>query len=172
MRLWVSGPRIGVFRLGVSIPLRARPHIVAPPRRGAGGYVYVLEGAHGHQKIGKSVDPEARRSTLQTGSPVTLTVKHTAFAGPYAERVEKGAHSILDAARLPGEWFDVSTEAAIAAVYAAAATLGVTLGEDYYDDTTAGYYARIRRYHRVKWALFAIGMAIFTVTLHYLVTPR
>ena len=129
MRIWFSGPRIGPIRPGVSFNAgsfrQSRPRAYAP----SGQSVYVIEGSHGAVKIGISSDPESRRATLQTGAPHHLFLAFSIYAGDAAYDVEQEAHAILDAHRMPGEWFAVSKEMAIASVYGAAARLGVSLGE-------------------------------------------
>ena len=129
-RLWFSGPRMGPIRPGVSFglgPRRTSRQSDAAPI--AGQSVYVIEGSHGAVKIGISSDPESRRATLQTGAPHHLFLAFAIYAGENAFDVEQEAHAILAAHRMPGEWFAVSKEMAIAAVYGAASRLGVPLGE-------------------------------------------
>ncbi len=134
MRLWFAGPRLlgGMIRPGVSFRVGdLRFGGLTPPPLAPGAFVYVIEREdNGHQKIGSSENPSARRRTLQTGSSTRLHIVHTTFAGPRAEEVEREAHAFLGARRLEGEWFDVSPETAIAAVYAAAGRLGVALDDD------------------------------------------
>ena len=89
----------------------------------------MIEGSHGAVKIGISSNPEKRRAELQTGAPHHLFLAFSIYAGDAAFDVEQEAHYILSAHRMPGEWFAVSKEMAIAAVYGAAARLSVTLGE-------------------------------------------
>lgn len=131
MRFWFAGPRLfgGFIRPGVSFGpedfRRARPPDVGAqsPRLDS---VYVIEGG-GHVKVGVSADPPARLASLQTGSPHRLSM---AMAVPIsrAYEVEAEAHSILAAKSVGGEWFDVSKEMAIAAVFGAADRLGVVIG--------------------------------------------
>ena len=129
MRFWFSGPRIGPIRPGVSFNAgsrRASPRSEGIP---SGQFVYVIEGSHGAVKIGISADPESRRATLQTGAPHHLFLAFSIWAGESAFDVEQEAHAILGAHRMPGEWFAVSKEMAIAAVYGAASRIGVRLGD-------------------------------------------
>ena len=131
-RIWFSGPRVGPIRVGLGFNLGSRQrtqrqHAYAP----SGQCVYVIEGSHGAVKIGISCDPESRRATLQTGAPHHLFLAFSIYAGDAAFDVEQEAHAILDKHRMPGEWFAVSKEMAIAAVYGAASRLGVSLGEEY-----------------------------------------
>ena len=131
-RIWFSGPRMGPVRPGVSFGLGPRQQRQRPrdPEPASGQSVYVIEGSHGAVKIGISSDPEARRKTLQTGAPHHLFLAFSVYAGDAAFDVEQEAHTLLDAHRMPGEWFAVSKEIAIATVYGAAARLGVSLGEE------------------------------------------
>lgn len=127
MRLWFSGPRLfGVVRPGISFSLGRRGMFRAPAA--IGDFVYVIEGEHGHVKIGVSRDPVARLATLQTGSSVPIGLVWREFAGDRALEIEQEAHAMLARYRLAGEWFDVPREAAIGAVYGAAYRLGAPLG--------------------------------------------
>ena len=124
MRFWFSGPQVGPFRSGVSFDGKSQ----SQERAASGQFVYVIEGDHGAVKVGISSDPAARRATLQTGAPHRLFLTFSTWAGERAFDVEQEAHAILAAHRMPGEWFFVSKEIAIAAVYGAASRLGVSLG--------------------------------------------
>lgn len=133
MRFWLSGPRIGFIRPGISFNLRPRRYASAQRNAAAafGEFVYVVENQqNGHNKIGYSGDPKGNLASLQRGSSVPLSLAFTIFAADRAFDVEQEAHAILDRERLEGEWFSVPREAAIAAVYAAAARLKVPLGDD------------------------------------------
>lgn len=88
------------------------------------GHVYVIEGDHGAVKVGHSVDPPQRLGTLQTGSPFNLRVVHSLFVEKDASAVEASARATLSRWNIRGEWFDVTADVAIAAVYGAAARLG------------------------------------------------
>ena len=95
------------------------------------GYVYVIRGEHGAVKVGHSVDPPQRLGNLQTGSPFGLDIVHSVFIEKDAEAVEASARQNLSRWLIRGEWFDVTPDVAIAAVYGAAARageLGVPLG--------------------------------------------
>src|SRR5260370_24611534 len=76
MRFFLSGPRIMGVRLGVIFGASDFRKAFGA-KRGAtgnmtGSFVYVIEGAAGHHKIGVSRDPIQRKADLQTGSPVPL----------------------------------------------------------------------------------------------------
>jgi hypothetical protein len=59
-------------------------------------------------KIGISSNPLERLDALQTGSPVKLQFCGWIDANPYAERMEKSLHMLLDRERVAGEWFTVT----------------------------------------------------------------
>lgn len=93
----------------------------APP----GSFVYVIKGQHGRSKIGITNNPTARMAQLRTASAYPISF---AFLGAAEDAsgalIEGEAHRILDRFRANGEWFDCAPELAIAAVNAAAATVG------------------------------------------------
>lgn len=125
MRFYVSGPRIGFFRPGVIFGApRWQPRYASAPA--AGGYVYVIAGEHGLSKIGISRDPDARLATLRTSSPYRLDLFHVTPAQD-AFAVEQEAHAALNQFRANGEWFGVSPQVAVRAVYDAAARVGDSL---------------------------------------------
>ena len=131
MRFGFSGPRIGVFRPWVSFDGRrlfARARPAGAPVLGATDSIYVIEG-HGMVKIGVSNDPAARRATLQTGTPFPLVLAYS-IPMPRAYEIEQEAHQLLAGSRNSGEWFNTSTELALAAVFGAADRLGVKIGAD------------------------------------------
>lgn len=78
-------------------------------------HVYVIQGSTGPIKIGFSKNPAKRLIELQAAAARPLFIRYATFAtnGP---RIEKGAHAILDGARLHGEWFRASVEEGIAAI--------------------------------------------------------
>lgn len=126
MRFWISGPRLGWFRPGVSFG-RSDFRRAAEPPPAAGDFVYVVSGDHGLVKIGISNSPLARLATLQTASPYRLRLAFSAPACGNAFEVEQAAHAILSAHRASGEWFAVSPDMAIAALFAAADQTGCSL---------------------------------------------
>lgn len=84
-------------------------------------HVYVIQAEGGPVKIGVARDPGRRLAALQTATHVALRLEH---AEPVDEgldvlAVEKAAHRLLDAARVQGEWFDVTAAAAREAIRAA-----------------------------------------------------
>src|SRR6185312_3073897 len=116
---------------------------------------------NGHVKIGVSNSPNIRRDALQTGSSAELRVAYSVFAGDSAYEVERGAHSLLFADRLQGEWFNVSAEAAIASVYAAAARLGVS-----FDDLARDEYPRFFDTFRGKVVLLVTITVLLAIVSH------
>jgi len=131
MRFWFAGPRMGFFRPGVSFGLsdfRRYCGASATPRQ----CVYVIAGDHGLSKIGISSDPDNRLRALQTGSahPLKIALAIPVPAASTAYEIEQEAHALLSDRRASGEWFAVSSNVAIAAVYGAAERLGVDLSND------------------------------------------
>ncbi len=77
-------------------------------------YVYLIataldDGLRGPVKVGVSDNPEARLTTLQTGSPHKLKIAHL-FPLPTrgaALAIEKSLLAIKDKHRMVGEWLDL-----------------------------------------------------------------
>ena len=65
--------------------------------------IYFIQAEHGAIKIGVATDPVKRLRTLQTGSPVKLTLRAVTEGGALAE---EQYHYKFMAHRLHGEWFD------------------------------------------------------------------
>lgn len=129
MRFWISGPRIGRFRTGVSF----RPDELLKPKpktatttapRLNGGFIYIVRDANGLLKIGISSNPTARLATLRTASPVPLAFEYIGALRSDGYAIEAKAHDILSRHRLSGEWFDCAPEVAVGAISAAAHSLG------------------------------------------------
>jgi hypothetical protein len=93
---------------------------MAVPPRPPVRYVYVIGPAAGLQKVGMATNPRARLAQLQTASPHDL-VLHESVAVPFdlAPAVERHAHRALIRHCVRSEWFEVSPEAAVAALDAA-----------------------------------------------------
>ena len=132
MRFWISGPRIGFFRPGVSFGAsdfrRSRGGGAPAAQEAPAAFVYVIKGEGERRKIGVSVSPLERLKTLQTGSPYKLGIEYSApVYGASAFNVEGEAQDILDKLRLEGDWFAVSLNMAIATVYAAADRVGASM---------------------------------------------
>jgi len=98
-------------------------------RMQSGDYIYVILGEHDLVKIGISNDPTSRLANLQTASPFRLRLVFTAPAYGHAYRIEQMAHTILGRQRASGEWFKVTPDMAIAAVFAAADRVGCSLSQ-------------------------------------------
>lgn len=132
MRFWLSGPRIGWFRPGVSFSAQDLRPQVGKSRHARekldGSFVYVIRGDHNLCKIGVSKNPTARLATLRNGSPFPISFAFIgATDGTNGFAIEGEAHRVLNQYRAQGEWFDISPEMAIATVWAAAASLGERL---------------------------------------------
>lgn len=82
---------------------------------GDASFVYVIGAESGPRKIGMSADPSRRAALLQTGSPYPLAVLH-AVRHERAAAVEAYAHRLLRQHSTAGEWFDVTTDAAVDAI--------------------------------------------------------
>lgn len=89
--------------------------------------LYVMGEADGPRKIGIARDVRKRLHAIRSSSLLEASVLHERELGDDAWRVEAHAHKLLKAQRIRGEWFDVTTEAAIAAIEAA--LLKVAAGE-------------------------------------------
>lgn len=126
MRFWLSGPRIGFFRPGLSFGSGYRRPPSRSYSRPRGDFIYVIESANNTVKIGYSSNPEARLATLQTGSGLPLSLNYVVACGDPG-LVEQRAHEVLAKHRLQGEWFDCTPDAAVAAIHMAAHQVGVAV---------------------------------------------
>lgn len=80
-------------------------------------FVYVIGPSVGLQKIGFSSAPDNRCRKLQSTRSGKLKCWHRVAVPPeMARTAEQYAHALLAEDRVHGEWFDVSIDAAIAAV--------------------------------------------------------
>jgi hypothetical protein len=133
MRLFFIGPRLFGIRPGISVNPRDLKKLVSSGTASSagsitGGFVYVLKNKSGQHKIGSSVDPIQRINQLQTGSaePLDFAWVGVSPEGAYT-RIERYAHTLLEAQKIPGagdEWFAVPASIAIGAVHEAAMRLG------------------------------------------------
>src|SRR5258708_2003505 len=91
--------------------------------------VYVVKSEPGPVKIGKAVNPHRRLKELKTTSPSPLLLEYIGECGTESasDRIEKRAQHIVRTKRAIGEWFDVSTAEAVAAIEKAAGELGLEL---------------------------------------------
>jgi hypothetical protein len=89
--------------------------------------IYVIRSAPGPVKVGIATNPRARLSQLRTASAVPLFMDFAAETSGDARALERRAHAILAGRRLSGEWFEVDSREAVAAVRRAAHELGVAL---------------------------------------------
>lgn len=78
--------------------------------------VYVVESDAGVVKIGRSAEPERRIRQLATASGAVLRLRHTTPIREDASLVEALAHQALTHKRRAGEWFEVTSEEAVAAI--------------------------------------------------------
>lgn len=80
-------------------------------------HIYVIGSPSGPFKIGIATNLKGRLSSIQTGSPVKVSVIHVVIVPREdAISVEGHAHKLLHAHRMSGEWFNVSSEDAKGAV--------------------------------------------------------
>jgi len=80
----------------------------------ADDHLYVIgETSSGIVKIGRSVDPESRLRTFQTGYPRKLSLLHVE---PEAGHLEPRLHARFASLRTHGEWFDFGTASPVATV--------------------------------------------------------
>lgn len=92
------------------------------PVQGRNEQVYVIRDRKTrHVKIGISVDPRKRLSSLRTGSPTGMDLLWTSPGGRMLERY---LHERFSAHRIRGEWFDFSGCDVLQTVSRAAAEFG------------------------------------------------
>ena len=132
MRLMLFGPRLFGVRTGVSFGARdlarALNH-VSGQQQTAGqalfdpdhSFLYVIRGDHGRCKIGITGNPVARLDQLRTGSAHNIEYAWIGAPEGEAVEIERDAHAMLGNYRCNGEWFEVTQDAAVGAVCAAAA---------------------------------------------------
>lgn len=75
----------------------------------ASGYVYLIRGADGFYKIGKSWDPKSRFSAIQNASPIPLKFVF-AIAVADMKVAERAAHQMFKHCRANGEWFRLTRD--------------------------------------------------------------
>ena len=131
VRFWLSGPRIGGIRPGISFSPNDLARLSAPSPQTqtatACNFVYVIRGDHGLRKIGISANPNARLAQLRTASPFPLDLEFVALVENSAFEIEQSAHAMLAHHRQAGEWFACDSDHAVAAVSAAAHRLNAQL---------------------------------------------
>lgn len=80
--------------------------------------IYVVGCANGPMKIGIAQCVKKRRTDLQVGSPEILEIFADISVGEHqAKNIERAVHYALRATHVRGEWFDVSSDRAIAEVH-------------------------------------------------------
>ncbi len=144
MRLLLFGPRLFGVRTGVTLGRRdlerALNFVNGQSQQPVGpalfdpdhSFIYVIKGDHNHCKFGISGNPTARLDQLRTGSAHSIEYAWIGAPEGEATAIERDAHEMLAKYRRNGEWFQVSHDAAVGAVCAAAARrnrpiLGLTL---------------------------------------------
>ena len=73
------------------------------------GFVYLATTPKGWCKIGMSKQPYRRMSSLQTGTPLEITLVHRVFTFDMPA-LEKALHDYYSAYWMRGEWFDLPDE--------------------------------------------------------------
>lgn len=75
-------------------------------------YIYLLKSQeNGYYKIGKSVNPDKRIKTLQTGNPEKIDlISKVKVSDKFCNRVESALHLQYSYSNKNGEWFDLSLE--------------------------------------------------------------
>jgi hypothetical protein len=69
--------------------------------------IYFIRSYNEFVKIGTSIDPEERKTTLQTANPKKLHIQ-AVLEGSY--ETEKGLHELFEKHRVRGEWFRYTEE--------------------------------------------------------------
>jgi hypothetical protein len=161
MRFFFGGAHFigGFIRPGISVGADDWRNLTGSSRSGRHEFVYVITSSAGLNKVGRSNDPELRLKTLQTGSPHHLHIAHTlAVPSGTADQIEHEAHAILEQHRYNLEWFSVSANVAIAAVYGAVERLGIDLdAEDVSNEPTWGTLAAyFMPRHGLTWAILIV----------------
>lgn len=132
MRLLAIGPRFLGIRWGVVLGRRDLEKVFAPRNKvpfdpDTSSFLYVLKGEHGRVKIGISADPYGRLAQLQTGSAHKLEFAWIGAPQGQAMGIEHDAHVMLNKYQCNGEWFDITPDAAVGAVSAAAQRRGINI---------------------------------------------
>jgi len=75
-------------------------------------FIYLLKSEeNGYYKIGKSVNPDKRIKTLQTGNPEKIDlIFKVKILNKFSNRIESALHSQYSYLNKNGEWFDLSLE--------------------------------------------------------------
>lgn len=126
MRAYLYLGRVLGFPVGLSANLNEFGR--KSTRGSAQDCVYVIERPDGHVKVGVTCNPRQRIKDLQTGSSLPLTYRCCLGVSGDAYAVETEAHRLLDRYHLRGDWFEVSPQAAMDAVWQAADNLAVPVG--------------------------------------------
>lgn len=79
------------------------------PKKNKKGHIYLLKSAHGHYKIGRSINAENRASLLDIELPFAIELIHY-FTVPDMAKAESELHTMFADKRLNGEWFNLTDE--------------------------------------------------------------
>lgn len=85
------------------------PAKYTPPPKNTCGYIYLIQSASGHCKIGLSKNVEKRFKTLAQTSPVKLELVHSFYADDMTT-TEKMLHELFSSKRVKNEWFELSPD--------------------------------------------------------------
>jgi hypothetical protein len=89
--------------------------------------IYVIRSESGPVKVGISSQPRLRLSEFRISSPVPLHLDYIIEVEGDAHVLEQRTHAILATRRMCGEWFNVESHTAVAAVVRAAKELRLSL---------------------------------------------
>jgi hypothetical protein len=89
--------------------------------------IYVIRSKAGPVKIGIAARPRNRLSQLRTSSHLPLFLDYAAEVPGNAKGLEDYVHKMLKDCRLSGEWFDISSDDAVAVILRAGGALGYHL---------------------------------------------
>jgi T5orf172 domain len=125
MRIWFYGPRLAGLRTGLSFgPEDWRAMSRSQSAESAIDpdhfFIYVIKGDNGLCKIGITANPNARLAQLR--STLSFPMDFAWIGAPKGDTIaiERDAHAMLAQYRRNGEWFEVSPDAAVGAIHAAA----------------------------------------------------
>lgn len=76
------------------------------------GYVYVIS-YDGMTKIGISVNPKTRISSIQTANPILFQEYYVSESTEMYQEIEKEMHTFFNGKKIKGEWFDIKFKEAV-----------------------------------------------------------
>jgi hypothetical protein len=130
VRFFLFGPRVFGLRTGISLGREDWAKLNAQPKSTGTGidpdhsFLYVIKGDRGLVKIGMTTNPTARLAQLRSALSLPLEFAWIGASEGRTIAIEREAHSMLAQYRRNGEWFEISPDAAVGAVNAAAYRLG------------------------------------------------